>query len=49
MKNLPLAEIIDMLLKIFKYFKRGKKNEKKTDVETTLQKSVQEELRYSQN
>lgn len=28
MKNLPLAEILDMLLKIFRYFKKGKKNEK---------------------
>lgn len=49
MKNLPLAEILDMILKIFKFFKRGKKNEKKTDVEESLKKSVQEELRYSQN
>lgn len=28
MKNLPLAEIIDMLLKIFKFFKKGKNCEK---------------------
>lgn len=49
MKNLPLAEIIDMLLKIFKFFKKGKNCEKKTDEQTKFETRLQEELRNSQN
>jgi len=40
MKNLPLAEIIDMLLKIFKFFKKGKNCEKKTNEQISLEKSI---------
>lgn len=49
MKNLPLAEIIDMLLKIFKFFKKGKNCEKKTDEQKAFETKLQEELRDSQN
>ena len=49
MKNLPLAEIIDILLKIFKFFKKGKNCEKKTNEQTIFEKNLQEELRNSQN
>lgn len=49
MKNLPLAEIIDMLLKIFKFFKKGKNCEKKTHEQKTFETLVQEKLRDPQN
>lgn len=49
MKNLPLSEIIDMLLKIFKFFKKGKNCEKKTNEQKTFETKLQEELRHSQN
>jgi hypothetical protein len=49
MKNLPFAEILDMILKIFKYLKKGKNCEKKTNEQKTFETNVQETFRYSQN
>jgi len=47
MKNLPLAEIIDMIIKIIKFFKRKKTYEKKTNESQAFETKLQEELRYS--
>jgi len=47
MKNLPLAEIIDMIIKIIKFLKRKKTNETKTHEQEAFKTKLQEELRNS--
>lgn len=40
MKNLPIMEIINMLIKIYKKFFKGKKDEKKTNEQSEQQKNL---------
>ena len=49
MKNLPLAEIITMIMKLIKIFTRGKKRETQTNEQKTFEKNVQENLWFPSN